>query len=195
MTTTQPTAPVIDATSTWRTVDDRLSTEIDPHLRTALGHLREHMVGEATGDLPRVLATLADEPAYHFWAPAGDWGPKSREAIVEYYTGLFAAGAGRLEFDMEHLVVDRDCIVNEGTLRMIAPAAFWRERSYPGVDDGDGWYLMAARMTIIWPVAADGRLVGEDSYTGSVEPLRRLTDEEMARVPSPTELKERLAGV
>jgi len=193
MTTTQGTAPVIDATSTWRIVDDRLATETDPHRRTALGHLREHMVGEATGDLPRVLVTLADEPAYHFWSPAGDWGPKSRDAIVEYYTGLFAADAGRLEFDMEHLVVDRDCIVNEGTLRMIAPAAFWRERSYPGVDDGDGWYLMAARMTIIWPVAADGRLVGEDSYTGTVEPLRRLTDDEMALVPSPAELRERLA--
>ena len=194
MTTTQSTAPVIDATSTWRTVDDRLATETDPHRRPALGNLREHMIGEATGDLPRVLATLTDDPAYHFWAPAGDWGPKSRDAITDYYTGLFAADAGRLEFEIEHLVVDDDCIVNEGTLRMIAPAAFWRERSYPGVDEGDGWYLMAARMTIIWPVGADGRLVGEDSYTGSIEPLRRLTDDEMALVPSPAALKDRLAG-
>ncbi len=194
MTTVQDTTPIIDATNTWRIVDERLAVETDPHRRTALGHLREHMIGEATGDLPRVLATLSDEPAYHFWSSVGDWGPKSRDAIVQYYTDLFAADAGRIEFAIEHLVVDSECIVNEGTLRMIAPAAFFRERSYPGVDDGDGWYLLTTRMTVLWPVASDGRLIGEDSYNGSVEPLRRLTDEEMARVPSPDQLRTNLVG-
>ena len=90
------------------------------------------MVGEATGDLPRVLATLTDDPKYHFWSAAGDWGPKSRDAITEYYTSLFAADAGRLEFAIDHLVVDRECIVNEGTLRLIAPAAYWRDPRVPG---------------------------------------------------------------
>ena len=54
---------------------------------------------------------------------------------------------------------------------------------------------MTTRMTILWPVGADGHLVGEDSYAaGAGEPLRKLEPHEIALVPSPAELKERLAG-
>ena len=36
------------------------------------------------------------------------------------------------------------------------------------VDDPDAYYLYQTRMSIVWPVdAASGKLVGEESYTGT----------------------------
>ncbi|MCU1398405.1 MAG: nuclear transport factor 2 family protein [Acidimicrobiales bacterium] len=47
--------------------------------------------------------------------------------------------------------------------------------AYPGarlagygieMEDPDAFYLYEARMSVLWPIDADGRFTGEDSYTG-----------------------------
>ena len=133
MTTTQSATPVIDATSTWRIVDERLATETDPHLRTALGHLREHMIGEATGDLPRVLATLTDDPAVPLLESPRATGARSRATRSWSTTPASspptpAASSSRWSTSSSIATASS----TRATLRLIAPAAFWRERSYPG---------------------------------------------------------------
>lgn len=91
-----------------------------------------------------------------------------------------ASGAHRLEYDVERLVVDDDCVVLEGTMRIIYPGRTLAAMGRP-VDDADGWYLYEDRMVTFWPYDADGLLLAEDSYTvgGGFDRMRRLSVDEI----------------
>ncbi len=171
----------IDTTKTWRTVEERLARERDPRCRALLENVLAHMKAEAAGDIDGLMATLAPDPRYHQWgATAADNGPKGRAAVEQFYRDFVASGATNLEYDIERLVVDDDCVVTEGIMRIVYPGrtlvAMGRD-----VDEPNAYYLYEARMAVFWPYDADGLLLAEDAYTATdgFTNLRKLSDDEL----------------
>jgi SnoaL-like domain len=160
-------SPVIDQAVTWRKVEERLATESDPILRRNLEVVLAHMKAESAGDLDGLLDTLSDGVQYHaYGAPDPGSSPVGKDGVRGFYERFIAGGATRLQLDIDRLVVDRDCILTEGVMRMAYPGRTLQATGIE-VDDPDAHYLYEARMATLWPIDADGKILGEDTYTGS----------------------------
>jgi hypothetical protein len=159
--------PIIDVHRTWAKVEERLATETDPVLRRNLETVLDHMKAEARGDIDGLLVTLSDDVAYHAYGTDDDpaLNPAGKDGVRTFYENFVASGATRLQLDIDRLVVDRDCVVTEGVMRMAYPG---RTLAFRGieVDDPDAHYLFEARMATFWPMGEDGLARGEDTYTG-----------------------------
>jgi hypothetical protein len=166
-------AVMIDPNKTWAKVEERLSTETDPILRRNLQTVLDHMKSEAVGDLDGLIATLSDDVHYHSYSGAqgGTTGnpassPKGKDGVRKFYEDFIASGATRLMLDVDRLVVDRDCILTEGLMRMAYPGKTLAARGVK-VDDPDAYYLYETRMATMWPLDENGMVRGEDTYTSS----------------------------
>jgi hypothetical protein len=156
----------IDPTKTWRMVEDRLGRETDPVRKRNLQTVLAHMKAEAVPDVEALMATIAPEPAYHAWGATDPlYSPKGRDAVREFYTAFAASGATRLEFDVDRLVVDADCVVTEGLMRIAYPGVILGLLGHE-VDDPEAFYLFETRMCVVWPMDEQGLVIGEDSYVG-----------------------------
>jgi hypothetical protein len=178
----------IDPTTTWRAVEARLTRETDPRRRQLLENLLTHMRAEAAGDLDGLLATLAPDPQYHQWgAVPGDAGPKGWDAVQAFYRDFIASGATNLEYDVERLVVDEDCIATDGVMRIVYPGRVLAARGQT-VESPDAYYLYETRMGVFYPYDAAGRMVGEDTYvaTDGFARLRVLAADELPPALAPT---------
>jgi hypothetical protein len=158
--------PVIDQAVTWAKVEERLATETDPVLRRNLETLLAHMRAEAAGDLDGLIATLSDDVAYHAYsAPeVPEINPVGKGGVRKFYEDFIASGATKLQLDIDRLVVDRSCVLTEGTMRMAYPGATLQARGI-AVDDPEALYLYETRMAVLWPLDEDGLVRGEDTYT------------------------------
>jgi ketosteroid isomerase-like protein len=157
---------IIDVHRTWAKVEERLASETDPVLRRNLETVLAHMKAEAQGDIDGLIATLAEDVAYHaFGTDDPALNPVGTDAVRAFYERFVASGATRLQFDIDRLVVDRDCVVTEGVMRMAYPG---RTLAFRGieVDDLDAFYLYEARLATFWPMDEHGLARGEDTYTG-----------------------------
>src|SRR5207302_1679065 len=76
--------------------------------------------------------------------------PQGKDGVRAFYERFVASGAGRLQLDIDRLVVDRDCILTEGVMRMAYPGRTLRAMGID-VDDPDAHYLYEARMATLWP--------------------------------------------
>lgn len=158
--------PIIDVHKTWAKLEERLATETDPVLRRNLETVLEHMKAEARGDIDGLLVTLSDDVAYHAYGsdePALN--PAGKDGVRAFYERFVASGATRLEFAIDRLVVDRDCVVTEGVMRMAYPGRTLAARGIT-VDDPDACYLYEARLATFWPIDEHGLARGEDTYAG-----------------------------
>ena len=177
----------IDPTTTWRAVEARLRDEPDPRCRQLLENLLAHMRAEASGDLDGLLGTLAPDPQYHQWgAVPSDLGPKGLPAVTAFYRDFIASGATNLEYDVERLVVDHDCIATDGVMRIVYPGAALAAAGRP-VEDRDAFYLYETRMGVFYPYDADGRMLGEDTYVGTdgFAHVRQLASDELPPALTP----------
>jgi ketosteroid isomerase-like protein len=160
-------SPVIDQAVTWRKVEERLAVETDPILRRNLEVVLAHMKSESAGDIDGLLDTLSDDVHYHaYGAPDPASSPVGKDGVRGFYERFVASGAGRLQLDIDRLVVDQDCVLTEGVMRMAYPGRTLQAMGIT-VDDPDAHYLYEARMATLWPFDADGKVLGEDTYTGS----------------------------
>jgi hypothetical protein len=169
-----------DPDQSWAPLDARISKETDPRRREVLQQVRDHMCTEISGDFDGLMATLTDEPRYHFWGLPIEGGPKGRKAVAEFYSQMIATRGHRFHFDIERIVVDEDTVVTEGKIHQTI--AFEALRA-SGIDevggeplDDDATYIAETHIVTVWPIAPDGRIIGEDIYFGSppLENLRRL---------------------
>jgi hypothetical protein len=87
-----------------------------------------------------------------------------KAAVQKFYEDFAASGAQKLQLDIERLIVDRDCILTEGVMRMAYPGRTLSARGIE-VDDLDADYLFETRMAVVWPIDEHGLFIGEDSYT------------------------------
>lgn len=169
-----------DPDQSWAPLDARISKETDPRRRAVLQRVRDHMCTEISGDLDGLMETLTDEPRYHFWGVPVEAGPKGREAVREFYRQMIASGGHRFHFDIERIVVDDDTVVTEGKIHqkisMEALNASGIEEVAGEPLDNDATYIAETHIVTVWPIAPDGRIIGEDIYFGSppLENLRRL---------------------
>ncbi|WP_235738574.1 nuclear transport factor 2 family protein [Nocardioides alcanivorans] len=153
---------VIDPTRTWRPLEERLATTTSERQRVVLGIVIEHMKAESAPDLDALMATMAPNPNYHFWNGGKDTGPKGFDVLRQYYADFVASRTNVLEFEIDRLVVDDDCVVTEGYLKQIYPGDVAVAAGL--AQDASTAYLVVNRQLILWPVDADGKLVAEDSY-------------------------------
>jgi hypothetical protein len=155
---------LIDQQVTWRKVEERLESETDPILRRNLELLLVHMKAEAALDMERLMSTVSERAIYQNFVQGGATGPVGKAAVQKFYEDFAASGAQKLQLDIDRLVVDRDCLLTEGVMRMAYPG---RTLAAAGidVDDLDADYLYETRMAVIWPIDQDGLFIGEDSYT------------------------------
>lgn len=156
----------IDPTKTWRAVEARLVRERDPRRRKNLQVVLAHMKAEAAPDLDALMATVAENARYRAWGTDDPlYSPEGKAAVRDFYTAFVSSGAHRLELDVDRLVVDDDCVVTEGVMRIAYPGAIVQLLGHD-VDDPAAYYLFEARMAVFWPIDADGLVVGEETYTG-----------------------------
>jgi hypothetical protein len=158
--------PVIDQSVTWAKVEERLATEADPVLRRNLETVFAHMRAEAAGDLDGLVSTLSDDVAYHAYSAPDvpEVNPVGKGGVRRFYEDFIASGATKLQLDIDRLVVDRDCVLTEGTMRMAYPGRTLGARGI-AVDDPDALYLYETRMAVLWPMDDHGLVRGEDTYT------------------------------
>jgi hypothetical protein len=154
---------VIDQTRTWTKVEARLAEETDPVLRRNLELLLQHMKAEATLDMDSLMATVSPNASYTIFRSGQV--TEGKAAVRRFYEDFAASGAYKLCLDIDRLVVDRDCILTEGVMRMAYPGSTLHAMGY-AVDDADAYYLYETRMAIVWPIGEDGLFLGEDSYSG-----------------------------
>jgi hypothetical protein len=156
--------PVIDQHVTWRKVEERLAHETDPILRRNLELLLVHMKAEAALDMETLMSTVSEQAIYQNFGQDGAIGPVGKDAVRRFYEDFAASGAQKLQLDIDRLIVDRDCILTEGVMRMAYPGRTLHARGIE-VDDLDAHYLFETRMAVIWPIDEHGLFIGEDSYT------------------------------
>ncbi len=168
---------IIDPTQTWVPVEERLARTTDARHRQMLGIVIEHMKAEAEPEMERLMATLSPNPEYHFWFAGTDLGPKTTEGVRAYYTAFVDSGANVLVLEIDRIAVDDDVVMTEGWMKMIYPGAAAQGIGID-VDDPDAAYLVLFRQLIVWPIDADGLIVGEDAYqTGPVSVTKLSHDE------------------
>lgn len=175
---TRPTAPDpgapdpetcvrIQPERSFAAIDEKIGATPNPRHRAILENYREHLAAEVAGDLPRIMATMSDEPRYHTYSPgrppAG--GPKNRAETEAFYTNIFDNGFNTLERVTDRLVVTDDLLVNEGTLHTIYPGRYLAQI---GLDvDAECFYLHSTRVVAILPYVGEGtdvKMDGEDVY-------------------------------
>jgi hypothetical protein len=155
---------LIDQNLTWKKVEARLAIEHDPVLRRNLEMLLQHMKAEALMDMDALMATVSPRAHYHMYSADPDApNPQGKAGVQEFYERFAASGAGKLHQDIDRLVVDRDCILTEGVMRMAYPGRTLAAMGIE-VDDVTADYLFETRMAIVWPIDEDGLFVGEDAY-------------------------------
>jgi hypothetical protein len=160
------TVAVIDQTRTWRKVEERLETETDPVLRRNLELLLTHMKAETVLDLPTLMSTVSENSVYQSFSQDPSTWARGKAGVQAFYENFAASGAHKLCLDLDRLVVDRDCILTEGEMKMAYPGRTLQAMGIE-VDDLDADYLFETRMAIVWPIDADGLFIGEDSYVSS----------------------------
>jgi len=170
-----------DQSISWQGLDERLARTTNPRHRKMLQTVIDHARAETEGDVDGLMATLSDDPQYHFWSAGRDWGPKGRAAVRAFYEQFVASGAGFFESHKPRIVVDDDNVVTESVMRGIVPGVVARARGCE-VPDENGHYVVTARTAIFWPFNDACELIGEDSYGSSdVTECQRVPDDELPR--------------
>jgi hypothetical protein len=158
----------IDPNNTWRKVEERLKHETGPKRRRNLETILAHMKAETAGDLDGLMATITtrETPRYHAFGTTDPiLSPRGRDAVRQFYAAFVASGAVKLELDVERLVVDDDFVVTEGLMKIAYPGNLLRLMGH-AVDDPEAFYLFQTPMCVVWPMDEDGKVIGEDTYTG-----------------------------
>lgn len=161
-------------------LSERLERTDNPRQRTMLARMVTHAAAERDGDLETLVGTLSEHAGYHFWEMSGDVGPKTKDGVAGYYRHLVESDGHVLEFRVERIVVDDDCVVTEGVLTMIQPGALMAEHPIAGdFADREKTYLLKMRNVIFWSFDEELLVVGEDSYLGGPLEMRELADDEL----------------
>jgi len=158
----------IDPSNTWRKVEERLKGETEPKRRRNLETVLAHMKAEAAGDLDGLMATLTTRQVPRYRAHGTDdpiLSPRGHDAVRQFYADFVAAGAVKLELDVQRLAVDEDLVITEGLMKIAYPGNLLRLMGH-AVDDPDAFYLFQTPMCVIWPMDAEGKVIGEETYTG-----------------------------
>ena len=168
-----------DPHNSWLALRDRAAATDNPLHRQLLEGVASHMEAEIKGQLEPLMATLTDQPVYHFWRV----GPENMvlegyDAVAGFYSNMFATGGNQFQVVCERIFVDDGGVITQGQVRQVYKAA---DLSAMGITQAAGeaigahdLWLSDTQLITVWPAAPDGRLVGEDIYFGA-DPMSTLT--------------------
>ncbi len=163
--------PVFDPDQSWAALERRMESEENPRRRDLIAQVRDHMRFEISGQLEELMATLVDEPQYHFRGLGFDMGPKGSENVRAFYEGMIANGAHRFMFDIQRIVADEHSVVTEGSMRAVTKGSGLIVSGVTEVEgeavDVDASYLSESLILTVWPADEDGRIIGEDIWFGN----------------------------
>jgi hypothetical protein len=155
----------LDRSTMWQAIEKRLASTTNPRHRAMLEVVIEHARAEADRSVERLMATLVDDPQYHFWVGGRDVGPKGRRAVVAYYEQFVGSGGAVFESPKDRMVVDDHNVVSEAEVRNVVPGSVAKRRGYR-VPDEFGHYVVWFRNVVFFEFGDDPtRALGEDSYT------------------------------
>ncbi len=153
-----------DRTLGWKALEERLAVTESPRQRSLIATVIAHSKAECAYDLEGLMATLVEEPEYHFWSHGADRGPKGQQAVREYYAAYVASGGAVISSPKERIIVDDMSVCHEGTLTTLASGKLAKARGYT-VADESGHYLLRMRNTVLWTFDDRARAFGEDAYS------------------------------
>jgi hypothetical protein len=163
---------------TWLPIEERMATEKNPRIRANLEEVRDHMRSEIQGDHAALMATLTDDPSYHMWGTPVESGPKGRDNVSVFYEGMIASGGNRFHFAVDRIVADEDAVVTEGRMRTLMPGIAIKGAGVETVDgqpvDDAAEYVAEWQILTVWPIAENGKIIGEDIYFGS-NPMQSIS--------------------
>jgi hypothetical protein len=174
----------LDLKSNTRTLRERLRTETNPLLRRNIATVIRHIEGEIANQVDLTMSTMVPEPAIRsfFSSLIGRYDPKpasqsSRSKKHESYMAVEGGAAVRAmydmvcdmrlvwtHFDVDRLVVDTHCIVQEGLFHVPTIGAGLKALGRT-VEDEKALYLGIGHFVVIFPFDVNsGLLLGEDIY-------------------------------
>jgi hypothetical protein len=155
----------LDQSTMWQAIEERLAITTNPRHRAMLEVVIAHARAEADRSVERLIATLVDDPQYHFWVGGRDVGPKGRAAVVAYYEQFVGSGGAVFESPKDRVVVDDHNVVSEAEVRNVVPGSVAKRRGYR-VPDESGHYVVCFRNVVFFEFGDDPtQALGEDSYT------------------------------
>lgn len=164
----------IEPHRSWLALEARAEREPNPRRRALLLQVRDHMEREITGQLDSLMATLTDDPVYHFWGATPST-LEGHDAVRAFYSDMFARGGQQFEVIIERIVADDDAVVTEGRVRQVYKGAALQALGVTELGGAplaaDDLVLTDTQLVTVWPADPEGRLIGEDIYFGH-EPLR-----------------------
>jgi hypothetical protein len=169
-----------DQAKMWHALEERLARTDNPRHRQMLEVVIEHSKAEADCSVERLMATLIDDPQYHFWVRGRDVGPKGRDAVEQYYQHFATSGGAVFESPKERIVVDDHNVVSEAEVRNYVSGAIAKARGY-SVPDESGHYLVRFRNVVFFEFGDDPtHALCEDSYT-QIDPdaWERVADDDL----------------
>jgi hypothetical protein len=175
--------PAVDTGKMLRIMDAKIAVTANERHRRNLETVREHMYYETLLDPEGVLRTLSPWASYKLWVDGVDVGPKSYDAIRDWYidTNIRQHRTFVLEYDIERVVVDDDVVVTEGQMNVVVDDDYASGVLHMACEPGDVM-LQSFRQIVFWPLDKDSRLLGEEFYTngsGSPGALRKLDPSEI----------------
>ncbi len=160
----------IDPRRSWARFDARLEREPDEVVRGLIMEVRNHMKAEILGELEPLMATLTENPVYHFWGHLPEMTLEGQEAVRGFYTDMMSRGGQQFEVVTENIIADTGRVVTEGQVRQLYAGEDLAAMGMTEVDgdalDANGIYLGTNQLITVWPNDGNGKLVGEDIYFG-----------------------------
>lgn len=162
---------LVDPERSWNELERRLERERDARSIAVLTQVRDHMRAELRMQLPETMATLVDDPIYYFHGFPGFDSLRGRREVEDYYRKMFDAGRMHAEFETARIVVDPAAVVTEGTMVSLVDGAAVLAAGVTEVNsrkvDAVANYLSKTPLLVMWPIAPDARIIGENIYLGA----------------------------
>ena len=174
----------IEPHQSWLPLEERAAKETNPRHKKLLTEVRDHMEHEIKGELEPLMATLTEEPIYHFW---GD-NPniiQGYDAVKGFYQAMMSVGGQQFEVVVERIVVDDGAVITEGQVKNVQKGANLKAMGVEEVEgapvEDDELFVTTAQLVTEWPADEKGKLVGEDIYFGenSANNIERITRDEI----------------
>jgi hypothetical protein len=156
--------PVVDTGKMLRRMDEKIAVTTDERHRRNLEMVRRHMYHETMLDPDGIMSTVSPEANYRLWNDGIDYGPKGFDGIRDFYIDTFRNDKTIvLEYDLERIVVDDAMVVTEGPMKVVVDGRY-AARNFGRDFAPDDIYLQSYRLVVFWPIADDGKLLGEEFY-------------------------------
>ena len=160
----------IDPRRSWARFDKRLEQETNATVRGLITEVRNHMEAEILGQLEPLMATLTENPVYHFWGHLPEMKLEGQDAVRGFYTDMMSRGGQQFEVVTENIIADTGRVVTEGQVRQLYAGEDLAAMGVADVNgeplDTNGVYLGTNQLITVWPNDGHGKLVGEDIYFG-----------------------------